>query len=83
MDCPKCNSANVNIINSRQCCEYRRRRYKCLDCDNRFSTVEVVVPTLQRVESVTVNYKPRYKRVLEWRKINAYECVSGTGQPDD
>lgn len=43
MDCPYCKSAQVNVIDSRPQSTYRRRRYKCFNCDKRFTTHEIVV----------------------------------------
>jgi len=43
MVCPFCKSYQVSCIDSRQHPDYRNRRYKCLDCSKRFSTMEVIV----------------------------------------
>lgn len=40
MICPKCNSENTRCHESRQQPLYRRRRYTCLDCNERFTTKE-------------------------------------------
>lgn len=40
MICPNCNSENTMVSESRQLPMYRRRRYKCLVCNERFSTKE-------------------------------------------
>lgn len=49
MYCPKCKSENIGIIDSRSNFvrplfeNYRRRRYKCNNCGNRFSSIEFPV----------------------------------------
>ena len=44
MKCQACMSENVYCIDSREIsANARRRRYKCTDCEHRFSTIEVVV----------------------------------------
>jgi transcriptional regulator NrdR family protein len=43
MICPNCKSDQTAVIDSRQFKAYRRRRYKCLECGERFTTKEVVV----------------------------------------
>lgn len=41
--CPKCGSFSNKIFNSRETEEkFRIRRRKCLDCENRWTTVEVI-----------------------------------------
>lgn len=40
----ECTHDNTKCINSRPIGKgYRRRRYKCLDCDKRFSSIEIPV----------------------------------------
>lgn len=41
MKCPKCNSYQVNIVDTLPRDYAVRRRRKCLNCDFRFSTIEV------------------------------------------
>ena len=44
MKCQACLSENVYCIDPREVSDNtRRRRYKCTDCEHRFSTIEVVV----------------------------------------
>jgi transcriptional regulator NrdR family protein len=46
MICPACSSTNLYCIDSREMRgNKRRRRHKCLDCDCRFTTVEIIVDT--------------------------------------
>lgn len=46
MICPECGSTNLYCIDSREMRgNKRRRRHKCLDCDYRFTTVEIIVDT--------------------------------------
>lgn len=42
MICPKCKSDQTTVIDSRQFKAYRRRRYECLMCGERFTTKETV-----------------------------------------
>lgn len=51
MTCPKCCTENTACIDSRQQGFVRRRRYKCLECGERFTTQErVVVHKTERSE---------------------------------
>lgn len=44
MICPECGSSNLYCIDSREMRgNKRRRRHRCLDCDYRFTTVEILV----------------------------------------
>lgn len=44
MKCQKCLSENVYCIDSREVdTNARRRRYKCIECEHRFSTMEVPI----------------------------------------
>ena len=44
MKCQACLSENVYCIDSREAdTNARRRRYRCLDCEHRFSTIEVPI----------------------------------------
>jgi transcriptional regulator NrdR family protein len=50
MKCPKCNSDNVAVVDSRERPDgKRRRRYLCKDCNSRFSTLEVTVEELKKL----------------------------------
>ena len=42
MICPYCGSYNTTVYDSRQFPSCRWRRYKCLNCEERFTTKEVV-----------------------------------------
>lgn len=51
MTCPKCHTENTACIDSRQQGFVRRRRYKCLECGERFTTQErVVIKKAERSE---------------------------------
>ena len=41
MLCPRCDSKNVEIVDSRQYKNTTRRRRECKDCKVRFNTLEV------------------------------------------
>ena len=44
MRCQACLSENAYCIDSREVsANARRRRYKCTDCEHRFSTIEVII----------------------------------------
>lgn len=46
MICPSCSSNNVYCIDSRDSeGNKRRRRLKCMDCEHRFTTIEIIVDT--------------------------------------
>ena len=44
----KCEHLRTQCLDSRPYREYRRRRYECLDCGERFSTIEVRMDNLRR-----------------------------------
>ena len=43
MNCPKCGSDQLKVIDSRGSPEQVKRRRECVDCKERFSTIEVTV----------------------------------------
>ena len=46
MICPVCGSGDLYCIDSREMRgNKRRRRHRCVSCDYRFSTVEIIVDT--------------------------------------
>lgn len=52
MYCEICGFDNVKIIDSRMSGEYRRRRYKCLNCEYRFTTYEVMEEEFKFLKTV-------------------------------
>lgn len=49
MKCWNCGKDNTTVIDSRPLkIGYRRRRYKCLECGTRFTTLEVYAEDLAR-----------------------------------
>lgn len=42
MQCPWCNSFNVNVYDSRPSVQMVTRRRKCTDCGRGFKTVEII-----------------------------------------
>lgn len=46
MICPNCNLDMARVNDTRYCEKYRyiRRRYKCLKCGHKFTTLEKIVP---------------------------------------
>lgn len=40
--CPKCGSYNITVIDTRNI-GYRKRLKKCLDCNNSYSTIEMLI----------------------------------------
>lgn len=42
MLCPRCNSSQVFVVDSRLSGKTTRRRRECMDCKVRFSTLEVI-----------------------------------------
>lgn len=53
MICPNCKSEQTKTIDSRQFDSYRRRRYVCIECGERFTTKETLV---ERVEDEPVKF---------------------------
>lgn len=43
MKCPYCGSFQTRVVDSRQYVAFRYRKYRCLKCDERFTTTEKVV----------------------------------------
>ena len=43
MKCPHCGSFQTRVIDSRQYVTFRHRKYRCMDCDKKFTTTEKVV----------------------------------------
>lgn len=75
MKCPNCGSEKSIVYWSGERFGYRRRNRRCADCDFGFSTIEIVVYPHRQIKRVVIEYVGGKK--------NAYECVSGTGQPDN
>lgn len=48
MVCPFCNSENTGIVDSKQQSGLRRRRYKCNNCNKRFTTHEIAVVNIHK-----------------------------------
>ena len=42
MICPFCGAEQSVVVNSRQVKDARRRRYECVSCQERYSTIEMV-----------------------------------------
>lgn len=57
MTCPFCSSEQTGCLDSRQCKNYRRRRYECYNCLRRFTTKEVVVGQEQPLK-VMIKWSP-------------------------
>ena len=47
MICPECGSDNSSCLDSRQVGVHRRRRYKCQNCEARFTTWEIPATRLE------------------------------------
>lgn len=75
MKCPNCGSEKNSVYASQDRFGYRRRNRRCTDCDFGFSTIEIVVFPHRQIKRVAIDYVGGKK--------HAYECVPGTGQPDD
>lgn len=57
LECPKCASDKVSVIDSRQNNGHRLRRRKCGSCKHRWSTIEVSVTMfkfIERLESTII-----------------------------
>ena len=50
MICPKCKSDQTMVTDSRQFELYRRRRYECIMCGERFTTKEIVYEAQKDLE---------------------------------
>ena len=48
--CPECGNYNAYVVDSREEVGYRRRRYKCADCDHRWTTAEIPLERLKLLE---------------------------------
>lgn len=58
MMCPVCNSENIGCVDSRPMEGHRRRRYKCLNCNRRWNTVEITEEEYKVLRATPV---PEYK----------------------
>lgn len=54
MECSSCHGETL-VKDSRQEEEKRRRRYRCRECDARFTTYEITADEYERLQSVKVN----------------------------
>lgn len=63
MTCPKCDSCNTRVINSREGDSHIYRRRKCLDCGHRFTTYEYEAEKIYTIAELMVakNYKEKIK----------------------
>lgn len=69
--CPNCGSKNTFVCDKRPKLYGIRRRRWCVDCDGRFSTVEVNVETNRTINLVGVIYKDEaylWEAFKEWQK---------------
>lgn len=48
--CPECGNYNAYVVDSREEVGYRRRRYKCADCDHRWTTAEIPMKKLRALK---------------------------------
>lgn len=76
MKCPKCFSSNIGVIDSRYLkhldSHYKRRRRVCHDCEERFSTFEVML--LDGMDTfVTIKATEQIK--IETKKTNIDETA--------
>ena len=63
MICPVCNSEKSKVLESRKSSYGIRRRRECLDCGNRFTTLETIIKKQEKrklkndvAEEITNNY---------------------------
>nr|WP_259549237.1 hypothetical protein [Heyndrickxia oleronia] len=52
MKCPSCQSSNYKVTNSRSRSSYIKRRRECIDCGERWTTVEIHEKELQVLNRV-------------------------------
>jgi transcriptional regulator NrdR family protein len=52
MNCPNCEKDNKKCIDSRDKGNYRRRRYECLECGDRWSTAEVQIKYFDEIHKL-------------------------------
>ena len=52
MQCPFCKSVQTKCIDSRPVFSIRKRRYICLDCKERFNTIEKWKPDAKKTAPV-------------------------------
>ena len=50
MQCPGCGGVQLHVIDTREVLGGRRRRYECLVCGSRLSTLEVPMETLAKLK---------------------------------
>ena len=67
MNCPNCGSGIVTIVDSRQTVkERRRRRYRCDDCGDRFTTYELHEESLKDMEELGKTLQQFLRVVEKW-----------------
>ncbi len=52
MNCPKCKSNQVYVVDSRPDKDYFKRRRECMFCGERFSTVEIKAEDYRRLINI-------------------------------
>lgn len=64
MNCPNCQSHNVKVCDSRPNVDSTFRRRHCLDCNHRFSTIEIRKDVYEKMISTIerANRKLPYRR---------------------
>lgn len=72
MNCPFCNSRKTHIVDSRHRDSDIRRRRECLECEQRFTTVETYQPRLSEEEQRIRKLVGQFNRV---KKELITKCV--------
>lgn len=59
MNCPKCNSENIKVRDTRQTAQGNTRRYReCEDCGHRFKTIKYAVINA-KARAANIRWKER------------------------
>lgn len=65
MQCPKCGSESLSVIDSRHTGNEIRRRRECVECKYRFTTYEITETRKARLELALQAYKEMFKNGYE------------------
>lgn len=66
--CPECQSINVEITESRPREKFFYRRRRCIDCEKRYTTVEIPIEKFEeyeRIEQKFEDFKENFNIILK------------------
>lgn len=73
MDCPKCGSNQVTVVDTRRKDEAIKRRRCCLVCGNRYNTAEISEERLKKLERDAAAAEEFRNMTADWQRRYAIE----------